>query len=283
MITVVLLAACAGASGPGAASAWTATPGHPAPPSFGAAVVDGGRAMWAAATKANVDARWQCQDGTADLRTTPMDVGYKLAPLGPSPDLVYAAIVVSFSSPAGTFLPGDVIDTPGAQKATVFFQARALVSPDGHASWMEANPPDTDHPRPWAYIAALEEPNPERARVDDVVEPLRGGFQQLLRSAGGGSCDVPITKPGDLDRLPYALDLDAKAIFAARAEMLRIELPRFCGTVGKAAGPWEAHVSFVEAGFKSGSNVATVRAPARITGGAPCLLPVEVVKVGSES
>jgi hypothetical protein len=212
-----------------------------------------------------------------------MNVGTAVAALGPAPDIIYAAVVVDFSSPAGSFQPEDVVDTPGAQKATVFFQARALVSPDAHASWMEANPPDPDHPRPWAYLAALEEPNPERAKLDDLVEPIHSGLAALVKPGAGGTCDVPISTSADLDRLPYALDLDAKQIFAARADALRRELPRFCATLGKAQGPWEVHVSLVEAGFKSGSDVATLRAPVHVQGGAPCLGPVDIVKVGKES
>ena len=285
----VALAALSVACGGGGATAdararWAGAVAHPPPATLGLAIVDGARAMWLAATHASADPRWQCADPARDLRATAPSTAAALAPMGASPELAFAAMVVTFTSPAQGYAPDDVVDLKGAAGARVFFQARALVSPDGHVGWMETSAPDPARPRPWAYLSAIELPSEDSARLDALPPAFGVELRRLVDAASSPACDVPIATTADLDRLAYDIDRDTRDLFAAREAELRRKLPRFCALVSRGVGPWQVHVSHLEAGFRDPrtSTVATLRARVRLSGGAPCLGPVEVPRTGRD-
>jgi hypothetical protein len=258
---------------------WSAPPpaGDPRTDNFGTTAISAAQAMLDAATKPSHDPRWDCVDPATDLRGTPDDVKTRLAALGAlsrKADLMMVAVVMTFDSPAGSFDPNDVVDVRNATTPPrVFFHANALVGPDAMVSWTQAH----------AYLAALEEPNDDRASVGDLVDPLKGDLKRLIDGAASEACNVPIANENDLDALPYELDRDTRQTFLAGFDSERRKLPKTCKAVGQGAGPWEVHFSHVEAGFRAGSFVAKLRSQMRITGGTPCLGPVEVPVSGSES
>ena len=274
---IASLAACGGGGDGLAATArarWTTpAPSAPSIGSFGVASIDAANAMLGAARKTGHDARWDCADANADLRGTPVDAQARLAPLGDKPELVMVAVVMVLDSPAAShFDPQDVVDLHPTQSAHVFFHANALVSPDAHVSWTEAH----------AYLAALEEPNDDRATLETLVEPLRTDLTRFVHAAGSAACDVPITTDADLGRLGYELDRDKRETFLAGFAAQTRQLRSTCKAVSEGAGPWSVHFSHVQAGFRNGSFVAQIRSKLSVPGGTPCLGPVDVVVAASE-
>jgi hypothetical protein len=165
--------------------------------------------------------------------------------------------------------PSEVPDWPGKGPVRVFMQAYATVSPEGNVSWADVN----------AYLAALEEPNPDRAAIKSLVQPLRAELTRLADGAQSPDCRVAIMSEADLDALPYPLMKDERDLILAKLAQVQRSLPRVCKAASRATGGWEAHFSHVETVVRGGTSMATLRSKLQIQNDALCLGRVEVVKV----
>ena len=272
LFQILLCAAACGPSKPAnaperPAAAWTA----PASASgFGAPAVDASRAMLAAAQGRTYDPGWNCADPNADIRATSAETKQRVAPLGAMASMVLAAVKLTLVAPAKSDVNvADVPDYPGKGPVRVFLHAYATVSPDGHLSWADLS----------GYLAALEEPNPERVPMTSLAAPLRAELERLVDAASSPSCGVTIMNAQDLDALPYPLQKDERDVILAKLGQVTRALPKTCKTAASAGGAWEVHFSHLETVVRGGSTLATLRSKLSIQNGALCLGRVEVVKV----
>jgi hypothetical protein len=237
---------------------------------FGAPAVDGARAMLAAAQGHAFDPGWACADPATDIRGTTAETKSTVAPLGAMASIVLAAVKLTLVAPARSDVNvADVPDYPGAGPVRVFMQAYATVSPEGHVSWADVS----------GYLAALEEPNKERAPISSLATPLRTELERLVGAASAPECGVPIMTAQELDALPYPLQKDERDVILAKLAQVTRGLPRTCKTAASAGGAWEAHFSHLETVVQGGASLATLRSKLSIQNGALCLGRVEVVKV----
>jgi hypothetical protein len=237
---------------------------------FGAPAVDASRAMIAAARGRSYDPGWNCADPKTDLRATSAETRQQVTSLGDMASLVLAAVRLTLVSPAKDDVdPAEVPDWPGKGPVRVFLHGYATVSPEAHVSWADVN----------AYLAALEEPNADRAAIATLAVPLRAELTRLVDSATSQQCNVGVMTAEDLDALPYPLMKDERDVILAKLATVTRSLPRICKTASRAAGPWEAHFSHLEAVVRGGSTLATLRSKLSIQNGALCLGAVDVVKV----
>ena len=263
-----MLAAC-GASKPRGpehpAPEWTA----PTASGLGAPATAAARAMLSAAQGGSYDPGWNCADPKTDLRATSAADKQKVLALGTSLSLVVVTVHVSLVSLARSDIPmADVPDYPGKGPVHVFVHGSALVSPDAKVSWSDLK----------AYPAALEEPSADRAPIASLTPPFRAELTRLLDAAASPECRLPITTGEDIDRLPYPLDKDERDVIVAGLAEVSRGAPRVCKVVKAGAGPWEAHVSHVEAVYIGQKALVKLHAKAFLQNGAVCLGPVEVVK-----
>ena len=248
-----------------AAAEWTA----PTASGLGAPATAAARAMLAAIQSGYYDPGWNCADPASDLRATLASEKQKVAALGTSLSLVVVTIRMSLVSPAKSDIPlTDVPDYPGKGPVRVFVHGSALVSPDAKVSWSDLK----------AYPAALEEPNVDRATLAALAAPLRTELSRLLDAAASPKCELPITTGDDIDHLPYPLDKDERDVIVAGLAEVSRGAPRVCKVVQAATGPWEAHVSHVDAVYIGQKALVKLHAKAKLQHGALCLGAVEVVK-----
>lgn len=266
---------CAAACGPDKpanapehpAAAWTAPASATG---FGVPAVDASRAMLAAAQGRTYDPGWNCADPKEDIRATSAETKQQVAPLGAMASLVLAAVKLTLVAPAKSDVNvADVPDYPGKGPVRVFVHGYAMVSPEGHVSWADVK----------GYLAALEEPNPERAPIKSLAAPLRSELERLVDAASSPSCGVTIMSAADLDALPYPLQKDERDVILAKLGEVTRALPKTCKTAASADGAWEAHFSHLEMVVRGGSTLATLRSKLSIQNGALCLGRVEVAKV----
>jgi hypothetical protein len=269
LIAIVVASVACGAT-PGAPPANPATEwSSPAATNgFGTPMIAAARAMLLATQKRPYDPGWNCADANGDLRATPASATQAVEALGASPVLVVAAVRLAMNADAGAGV--EVRDSPDkGAVARVFLNGYANVSPDAKVTWSEVK----------AYASALEEPNKERARIDDLAAPLRAELHRLADSAGSEDCRVPVTTIGDVEELPYAMGLEERNDVARALETNQRGLRNVCAIAIKAKPPWEAHFSHLEAVFTGGGTLVKMRSKLHIQKGALCLDAVEVVKV----
>ena len=262
------LAAC-GASKPQGpehpAPEWTA----PTASGLGAPATAAARAMLAAAQGGFYDPGWNCADAKSDLRATPPSEKQKIAALGTSLSLVVVTVRVSLVSLARSDIDmADVPDYPGKGPVRVFVHGSALVSPDAKVSWSDLK----------AYPAALEDPSTDRAPIASLTPPFRAELTRLLDAAASPECRLPIATGEDIDHLPYPLDKDERDVIVAGLAEVSRGAPRVCKVVKAGAGPWEAHVSHLDAVYIGQKALVKLHAKAFLQNGAVCLGAVEVVK-----
>ncbi len=249
-----------------AAAAWTNADG------FGPPMVAAARAMFDALQGRPYDEGWNCADPASDIRATKGDDKGKIVALGTHADVVLAAMRMTLDAPARSGVdPATAPDYAGTGSAHVFVQARAMIGPDGHVSWSEAS----------SYLSALEEPNKDHAALGDLAAPLRSGLASFVGGLASDACTAPIMTADDLARLPYPLDRDERDVILSKLSLVANALPRTCKVAAEGGAPWGVHFSHVEAIYRSGDTLATVRAKLSIENAAVCLGPVEVVAVTS--
>jgi len=249
------------------AAAWTAPQSASG---LGGPAVDASRAMIAAARGRAYDPGWNCGDPKIDLRATSAETRERVTALGDMASLVLAAVKLTLVSPAkDDVAPEEVPDWPGKGPVRVFLHGYATVSPEAHVSWADVN----------AYLAALEEPNADRAAIASLATPLRAELTRLVDSATSQECKVGVMTTEDLDALPYPLMKDERDLILAKLATVTRSLPRVCKTASRATGAWEAHFSHLEAVVRGGKTLATLRSKLTIQNGALCLGAVDVVKV----
>jgi hypothetical protein len=269
LAALAAFASACGAHGPKspdhAAPEWTSN----AASGLGAPATAAARAMLAAIQSGYYDPGWNCEGAASDLRATLPSEKEKVAALGSSLSLVVVTVRMSLVSPAKSDIAlTDVPDYPGKGPVRVFVHGSALVSPDAKVSWSDLK----------AYAAALEEPNTDRATMTALAAPLRTELSRLLDAAASPACALPITTGDDIDHLPYPLDKDERDVIVAGLAEVSRGAPRVCKVVKQAAGPWEAHVSHLEAVYIGQKALVKLHSKAKLVNGALCLGAVSVVK-----
>ncbi len=250
------------------ATAWS-DPGSSAS-GMGAPMVAGAGALLAALQSRYYDPGWNCADPANDLRGTDDASRKTVAPIGGNAQLVLVATKLSLVSPAKSDVDVAMVpDYPGSGPVRAFVQAYAITSPAGKSSWADLN----------GYLAALEEPNAERSAVSSLAEPLRVELTHLVEGLAAPACAANVLTGADLDLLPFPPEKDERDLILAKMAEISRALPRICKATQRAAGPWEAHFSHLEAVYRGNSNVAKVRAKLHIQHGALCLGKPEVIKV----
>lgn len=179
-----------------------------------------------------------------------------------------SGVKLSLSSPVknGT-PPAEAQDVAGPDLVT-FLHARSVTGPNEKVSWAELR----------GYVAGMEKPQENRARVDALVAPLARDLGALTKEASGG-CDLHLLDDADLGALPYPLSDDERDVILNEMKTVARGVPRACRATTFAKGPWEVHFHHVDAVFRGAGHLAKVRARLRISGDAPCLGPVEVVQI----
>jgi hypothetical protein len=232
---------------------------------IGAAVLDGSRAMIAAALGEPHDARWDCSDPRIDLRATPPETAQRLEPLGDLGELIIAGI-----------------------------DGVALVSPVWQGAVEEATPPADERPRwlavtgelvvwpdrrvRWATIRSsvdVERPHPDASvRLKDLPAELREPLADLVLRLSAPGCDVPLVTQRDIAALDLSADAARGASEALVRDARRVALA--CHDAGTVRGPWSARVRRLNALVTVRGGVVHLASELRFFTDHLCLGPVEV-------
>lgn len=179
---------------------------------LGEMVLDGARAMLAAARGEPHEARWDCDDAAHDLRATDANLRSEFAALGKVSMIAAGVDRLELSSPAR----GD----------GRFFHLRmeALVWPDARVGFFETK-------------STLNEENASSALpVSSVAPSVRRGLESLVSGLTGARCVLPPITEADIDALPIGEKEREKGRRELRQSAEHIE--RVCADAKEATGPW---------------------------------------------
>lgn len=207
-------------------------------------------------------------DGKDDVRATAAADRQKFAALGPQPALVMVSVKASLSADGRAGLAAEEFNDVQTQTPHAFVHARSLSNPSGPTSWAEVG----------GYVAGMEAPQENRAKLDALAGPLKGELVTLLEGLRGG-CTAKLLDGEQLDALPYAMGKDERETILSEMKTVARGLPRACKAARATDGPWEVHFHHVEGIFRGAGSLAKVRARLRVYGEAPCVGPVEVTRV----
>ncbi|MBL8610732.1 MAG: hypothetical protein JNL38_25555 [Myxococcales bacterium] len=208
-------------------------------------------------------------DGKDDVRATAASERQKFAALGPQPALVMVSVKVSLSAHGRAGLAPEDFNDVATATPHAFVHARSLVGPNGHTSWAEVT----------GYVAGMEAPQENRAKLTDLAAPLQSELSALTTGLRADGCTAKLLTGEELDALPYAMGKDERETILTEMKTVARGLPRACKAARSAEPPWEVHFHHVEAIFRGAGSLAKVRARLRVFGESPCLGPIDVTKV----